>query len=157
MTGLLPPVVACPELACGACNAEVGCERVTEQAWAWVHASPTAGCPGLVVPAGPVCYLVHLIPAYRHARHYLGTAEDLPARLRRHALGRGSRLLAAALAAGGDFELVRLWPGAWELERVLKRRKASPRLLCPACPTRAQARHLAIQPLVALDPCGGVV
>jgi len=93
-----------------------------------------------------ICYLLHLDPAYRHARHYLGSAASsaiLVRRLHKHATGRGTPLLQAALAAGGAFVLVRLWVGTPALEHQLKRRKAAPRLLCPACPTRAQARRLA--------------
>jgi hypothetical protein len=60
----------------------------------------------------------------------------LPRRLREHATSdhAGARLLRVALAAGGDFELTRLWVGSRKLERQLKQRKATPRLLCPACP-----------------------
>jgi hypothetical protein len=92
----------------------------------------------LLIPSVDLVYLVHLQPAYRHARHYLGFAErsGLPKRLREHATSdhQGARLLRVALAAGGDFELTRLWVGSRKLERQLKQRKATPRLLCPACP-----------------------
>jgi hypothetical protein len=145
MTARLPPmIVTCPALACAACDAEVGCERVTEQTWAWVHATAQVGCPGLVIPATSVVYLLHLLPAYRHARHYLGTSASsgsLTARLRDHALGRGARLLQVALGAGCRFELVRLWPGSREDERRLKNQRAVPRLLCPVCPSRTPAHH----------------
>jgi predicted GIY-YIG superfamily endonuclease len=33
-------------------------------------------------------YLLHLDKPLRHARHYVGLADDLPARLERHASGR---------------------------------------------------------------------
>ena len=115
-----PAVVRCPGLACLACGRPVG-------------------CPGLLIPSTGLVYLVHLLPAYRHARHYLGFAErsGLPKRLREHATSdhAGARLLRVALAAGGDFTLTRLWVGTRKLERQLKNRKAVPRLLCPACPT----------------------
>lgn len=135
----LPPLVACPGLACLACGAPVGCQRLHRAAWAWAHLQPRpAGCPGLLIPSVDLVYLVHLQPAYRHARHYLGFAErsGLPKRLREHATSdhTGARLLRVALAAGGDFELTRLWVGSRKLERQLKQRKATPRLLCPACP-----------------------
>jgi len=136
----LPPLVACPGLACLACGSPVGCQRLHRAAWAWAHLQPRpAGCPGLLTPSADLVYLVHLHPAYRHARHYLGFAEHghLPRRLREHATSdhAGARLLRVALAAGGDFELTRLWVGSRKLERQLKQRKAAPRLLCPACPT----------------------
>jgi len=135
----LPPLVACPGLACLACGSPVGCQRLHRAAWAWAHLQPRpAGCPGLLIPSVDLVYLVHLQPAYRHARHYLGFAErsGLPKRLREHATSdhAGARLLRVALAAGGDFELTRLWVGSRKLERQLKQRKATPRLLCPACP-----------------------
>jgi hypothetical protein len=127
-------------LACLACGSPVGCQRLHRTAWAWAHLRPRpAGCPGLLIPAVDLVYLVHLLPAYRHARHYLGFAErsGLPKRLREHATSdaQGARLLRVALTAGGDFELTRLWVGSRKLERILKQRKATPRLLCPACPT----------------------
>jgi len=64
----------------------------------------------------------------------------VPSRLREHATSdpHGARLLRVVLAAGGDFELTRLWLGTRRLERQLKQRKAAPRLLCPACPTPAR-------------------
>ena len=143
-SGSLPPavapLVACPGLACLSCGHPVGCQRLHRTAWAWAHLPPRPpGCPGLLVPPADLVYLVHLLPAYRHARHYLGFAErsGLPRRLREHAISdhQGARLLRVALAAGGDFTLTRLWVGSRKLERQYKNRKATPRLLCPACPT----------------------
>ena len=139
----LPPLVACPGLACLACGSPVGCQRLHRAAWAWAHLPPRPpACPGLLIPPVDLVYLVHLLPAYRHARHYLGFAErsGLPKRLREHATSdhAGARLLRVALAAGGDFTLTRLWVGSRKLERQLKQRKATPRLLCPACPNPSQ-------------------
>jgi hypothetical protein len=138
-----PPVVPCPGLACLACGNPVGSQRLHRTAWAWAHLGVRpVGCPGLLVPAADLVYLVHLLPAYRHARHYLGFAEGgrLPRRLREHATSdhQGARLLRVALAAGGD--LTRLWVGSRKLERQLKQHKAVPRLLCPACPTPPRGR-----------------
>jgi hypothetical protein len=71
----VPAVVACPGLACLACGGPVGCHRLHRTAWAWTHLPiRPAGCPGLLVPPADLVYLVHLLPAYRHARHYLGRA-----------------------------------------------------------------------------------
>jgi hypothetical protein len=144
---LVPPIVGCPGLSCLACGSPLGCQRLHPTAWAWAHLPPRpAGCPGLLVPPAGLVYLVHLVPAYRHARHYLGFTEraGVPSRLREHATSdpHGARLLRVALAAGGDFELTRLWLGTRRLERQLKQRKAAPRLLCPACPTPTRARCL---------------
>ena len=85
---LVPPIVGCPRLGCLACGSPVGCQRLHATAWAWAHLPPRpAGCPALLVPPADLVYLVHLLPAYRHARHYLGFAEraGLPHRLREHA------------------------------------------------------------------------
>jgi hypothetical protein len=151
-------IVGCPGLGCLACGNPVGCQRLHRAAWAWAHLPPRpAGCPGLLVPPADLVYLVHLVPAYRHARHYLGFAErsGLVKRLGEHATGRGANLLAVALAAGGDFELTRLWLGTRKLERRLKQRKATPRLLCPVCPTPARTRPLTTGQGVLPDPLGG--
>ena len=77
-------------------------------------------------------YLIHFHRPYKHARHYLGHALDLEARLERHRAGDGARLLQVITAAGIGWTLVRTWPGGREMERQLKRQKNSPRL-CPLC------------------------
>jgi hypothetical protein len=161
MTALaVPGVVGCPGLACAACGAGLAVERVTATVWAWVHAGvrPPA-CPGVLpLPAASVVYLLHLVPAYRHARHYLGFAASsglLLRRLRDHASGHGANLTRVALAAGCGFELVRLWPGSRDDERRLKQQRAVPRLLCPACPARPTRRPASSQGGL-LDPLGGV-
>jgi hypothetical protein len=68
-------------------------------------------------------YLIHLKEPFKHARHYLGWSEDVEARFREHVCGRGSPLLAAARAAGIEFEIVRTWPGDRGLEAQLKGRR----------------------------------
>ncbi|MGH8609408.1 MAG: hypothetical protein ACREX9_18945 [Gammaproteobacteria bacterium] len=39
-----------------------------------------------------IIYLLHFSTSYRHARHYLGSNEDLVRRLEEHRKGRGARL-----------------------------------------------------------------
>jgi hypothetical protein len=56
-------------------------------------------------------YLLHLERPFRHARHYLGSALHLDARLAEHARGGGSRLLAHVVAAGIGWQLARTWRG----------------------------------------------
>ena len=105
---------------------------------------------------GRCCYLAHIWPAYQHASHYCGFTTNLPVRWPEHlaggydptthkATGRGARLLAAALHAGHQVELVRVWYGAQArtLEQRLKQRRVpcslragaatSLRPLCPVC------------------------
>jgi hypothetical protein len=150
----LAPLVACPGLACAVCGNGVAVERAAPVAWAWVHAGVRpAGCPGLLVPPTEVNYLLHLTPPYRHARHYLGFADDLPRRLHRQATGNGARLVAVALAAGCTFELVWVRPGSRVEERRLKNQKAVPRLLCPVCPGSAR-QPAALQGRLALGGGG---
>lgn len=96
-------------------------------------------------------YLLHLEPAYsvayvdrdgvdrvKRAGHYLGsTAQAVEARIAEHVAGRGSPLIAAAIAAGSRVELVKTWPGGRDLERRLKRAHHHARH-CSTC------RHAAI-------------
>src|SRR5512132_3691273 len=136
---LAAPVVPCPGLACLACGGPVGCQRLHRTAWAWAHAGVRpAGCPGLLLPTVGVNYLLHFVPPYRLACHDLGFAEcsGLLNRLRKQATGRGANLVAVALAAGCEFELVWLRLGTRDDERRRKNLKAAPRLLCPLCPAR---------------------
>ena len=77
-------------------------------------------------------YLLHFDHPYKHARHYLGYAVDLEARLAQHRNGNGARLLQVVAQAGIGWTLVRTWPGGRVVERQLKRQKNSPRF-CPVC------------------------
>jgi hypothetical protein len=98
--------------------------------------NPEEGGP---VPAGPgTVYLLHFDVPYRHARHYLGWARDVEARLAEHAAGRGARLTAVVSGAGIGWVLARTWPGGRVLERSLKRHHHAPRL-CPLCASEAGA------------------
>jgi predicted GIY-YIG superfamily endonuclease len=80
-----------------------------------------------------VVYLIHLSRAYRHARHYLGWTQNLEHRLAEHRAGRGSPLLAAAVADGIELELAATWPGDRHAERRKHEMKNSPARLCPIC------------------------
>jgi predicted GIY-YIG superfamily endonuclease len=84
------------------------------------------------------CYLLHFIPRFKHAGHYLGYADDIGRRVYEHEFGKsGVRLITAAVAAGVQLHLVRTWEGGDRtLERQLKgRAKGSSHLprLCPIC------------------------
>lgn len=83
----------------------------------------------------PCVYLLHFDTPLHHARHYLGvTRRGLGLRLVDHYAGRGSRLMAAVVAAGIEVRLARTWPAGRDGERALKRRKKNP-ALCPLCQT----------------------
>lgn len=77
-------------------------------------------------------YLIHFNEAFKHARHYVGSTDDLASRLSLHQSGQGARLLQVVSAAGIGFECVRTWNGGRKLERKIKRRKEAPKL-CPVC------------------------
>jgi hypothetical protein len=48
-------------------------------------------------------YLLHFTEPYRHARHYMGWTENLPARLALHTEGRGARLVEVVIGHGIGF------------------------------------------------------
>lgn len=88
-------------------------------------------------------YLLHLDPPLKHAKHYLGYSKNIAERFVTHVSGRGSPLVRAALAAGSEVSLVRVWDHAPQtLERTLKKRKNVP-LLCPKCREEVLARRRA--------------
>ena len=82
-------------------------------------------------------YLLHLEPPFGHARHYLGSTDNLEHRLHLHRIGQGARMLAAARAAGVRWHLVRTWDGGRAEEARLKRAHNGPRY-CPVCTPAAR-------------------
>lgn len=85
------------------------------------------------MPSG--VYLLHINPPYKHARHYLGYADDLQRRIAEQQTGRraAARLPQVVIAAGCTLVLARIWPGQdRHFERKLKQRKNTP-CLCPIC------------------------
>ncbi len=77
-------------------------------------------------------YLIHFEQPYKHARHYLGYASDVQARIQRHQAGTGARLMEVIAHAGIHWHVARTWEGDQALEKALKLQKNSPRL-CPDC------------------------
>ena len=73
------------------------------------------------------------------ARHYLGYADDLAARLEAHRNGNGAQLMEVVTDAGIPWELARTWPGDRALERKLKDRHNAPKL-CPICRAEREQR-----------------
>ena len=86
-----------------------------------------------------IVYLLCFSAPYRHARHYLGFATDLEARLAEHRAGRGARLIQVITAAGIDFTVARTWEGDRSLERRLKNGHNTPARLCPRCKERSRS------------------
>jgi hypothetical protein len=86
-------------------------------------------------------YTIHLVPPLAHAKHYSGWAKEGRSRARStdHALGRGARMLAAQMKAGGSWVIAKIEPGTRDLETTRKERGASRR--CPVC--KAEAAYAA--------------
>ena len=82
-------------------------------------------------------YLLHFLQPYHHARHYLGSTDDIDSRLQEHRTGQGARLTQVIHEAGISFILARTWEGGRDLERKLKRWHKSPDL-CPICKAQKQ-------------------
>ena len=84
-------------------------------------------------------YLLHLEPRFKHAGHYLGFSDDIPARVELHRSGKsGVRMVEAAVKSGCRLFLVRTWAGGRKRERELKGlrnagRRGSLARMCPAC------------------------
>ncbi|HEX2174216.1 MAG TPA: endonuclease, partial [Dehalococcoidia bacterium] len=57
-------------------------------------------------------YLLHFDRPFGHARHYLGFARNIDARLAAHAAGHGARLTQVVRAAGIGWTLALSWDGA---------------------------------------------
>ena len=94
-----------------------------------------------------IVYLLHFDRSYRHARHYIGFTQNLEQRLEEHRAGRGSPLVAAAIADGIDFQLAAIWEGDRHDERRLHRQKNTRARLCPLCIASEPA---AVAPMVDL-------
>ena len=88
---------------------------------------------------GPV-YLLHIEPAYHHARHYAGWTVDAdPARrIAEHLAGQGSPLVRAAVAAGRAVDPVLSMSSDRGLERRWHNRHGT--RVCPRCRSQRPAR-----------------
>ena len=77
-------------------------------------------------------YVLHFSEPYKHAKHYMGGAVDLDARLAEHGAGHGARLTQVVKDAGITWTLARTWQGGRMRERQLKNRGGASRC-CPTC------------------------
>lgn len=86
-------------------------------------------------------YILHIDPPYQHAKHYIGyTVRTVAERVDEHMAGRGSPLVAAALAAGHKITVALKWvEGNRAWERYLKRKKGTP-AFCPCCGAHERPR-----------------
>lgn len=82
-------------------------------------------------------YLIHIEPAFKHARHYIGftSRDDVNLRLNEHKNGTGSIMLRHAVRAGCELILANTWQGDRTAERRMKKQKNSKRF-CPICKGR---------------------
>jgi hypothetical protein len=79
-----------------------------------------------------VVYTLHLWPPLGHAKHYTGSARQLPRRLADHALGRGARLTQVQAERGGSWVVAQTEPGGKVRERQLKNEGGASRR-CQVC------------------------
>ena len=103
--------------------------------------------------AGTV-YLIHFEARHKHAGHYLGFATDLSQRMAQHRGGNGARLMEVIASAGIGWKVVRTWVGDRAFERRLKRRKNTPRWLCPVC--RGEVPYDALDEVIVLPRNGNL-
>lgn len=86
-----------------------------------------------------IVYLLHFERSARHAGHYIGFTQNLDERLVDDRAGRGSPLIAAAIADGIDFQLAAIWQGDRHDEQCSHRQKSTRARLCPICAARHRA------------------
>lgn len=122
---------------------------------------------GIEPPAAQGCYLLCFAHnPVAHAKHYLGYADDMAARIELHRKGKADARLTDALhRRGGTFVVARIWEGATEADEARLKcrsaRKASPAMrkaehkrgrstghYCPICngPDAAARRGLLDKP-----------
>ncbi|CAN5492750.1 hypothetical protein BH10CHL1_BH10CHL1_50120 [soil metagenome] len=78
-------------------------------------------------------YLLHFSPRYKHAGHYIGFADHLPARIAEQFAGKGANLVQVALRNGCILTLACTWANKdRKFERSLKNRGGAARI-CPIC------------------------
>lgn len=90
-------------------------------------------------PRGTV-YLLCFDRPFHHAKHYIGWTDNLNARLRRHRQGNGSKLIAAAKAAGIGFTLARTWDNVTRHEERRLKNYGSACRHCPRCNAAVAAK-----------------
>ncbi len=78
-------------------------------------------------------YILHFDRPYHHAKHYVGYAKDVEARIERHKAGNGARLIQVITEAGIGFVVARVWKGKTRtFERKIKDSHNTAKY-CPIC------------------------
>lgn len=85
-----------------------------------------------------IVYMLHFSSPFGHAKHYVGWARNLEARLAYHGTNGGARLLWHVRAAGLTWVLARTRPGTRTDERTIKNAGGSVRY-CPLCTEHPRA------------------
>lgn len=86
-------------------------------------------------------YILHFDQKYKHARHYVGWANDVQARFKHHQDGTGARLCQVLNTAGITYQIARIFEGADKsFERKLKNTNNTARY-CPLCNIKAIEYH----------------
>jgi len=78
-------------------------------------------------------YIIHLHHPLAHARHYVGWASDVEARVARHRSGNGSKLMAAVGQAGIPWEVARIINGATRADERRIHNSHATAAFCPVC------------------------
>lgn len=87
-------------------------------------------------------YLLHFSSPYKHARHYIGWAKKIDARISHHKHGTGARLCAVVIDAGIELVTARIWEGKGkDFERRLKNQR-KPSNFCPICNPQGASRNM---------------
>ncbi len=78
-------------------------------------------------------YLYHFSRPLYHAKHYLGSSDDLTRRCAEHGTLQGSKLMRAAAQAGIKVRIARTWKGTPRYHEALLHTRKNHSLLCPIC------------------------
>lgn len=98
----------------------------------------------------PHLYLIHFDDALHHAKHYLGSSDDVLQRLAAHARGTAARLTEVLREQEMPWKVAAIWQitdptiTPRNLERKLKNRNNGPKL-CPVCNPAARPPKGTIQ------------
>ena len=78
-------------------------------------------------------YLIHFDKAYKHARHYVGSCENIKERLLRHKQGRGARLIEVIHDHDITWQLARLWRHKDRSPEQRLKKISNSKQYCPIC------------------------